>query len=116
MKIVIAGDFAPRDRVSKLIEQNLFENIVGKVIPIINESDYAIVNLECPIISGIEKKIIKQGQAFGTNEKTINLLKHSGFDCVTLANNHFRDYGSPGCIYTLNALCSSGLDIVGGGN
>ena len=43
-------------------------------------------------------------------------IKWLGVDCVTLANNHFYDYGDQGVRNTLQACELSGIDYVGGGN
>lgn len=42
-------------------------------------------------------------------------IQWAGFDCVTLANNHFRDQGEQGVRDTLSACDKYGIDHVGGG-
>lgn len=41
-------------------------------------------------------------------------MKYAGFDCVTPANNHFRDYGDSGCKTTIDELNKQQIDYVGG--
>ena len=74
-----------------------------------------IVNFECPVTKGNEKPIIKQGPNLQCSEKGVEAVKWAGFDCVTLANNHFLDYGEDGVKNALEACKRYGLDTVGGG-
>lgn len=115
MKILIAGDFCPQKRVAELFEKNDFEAVLGSVRPVITDVDYAIVNLECPICYGGEKPIEKVGPNLKCSERGVNALKWAGFNCVTLANNHFLDYGKEGVANTLEACQKYGIDVVGGG-
>ena len=115
MDILIAGDLCPQNRVTALLEQGRFEDVLGEVKPILSRFDYRIVNFECPIIKGDEKPILKQGPNLSCSEKGVELLKWAGFDCVTLANNHFYDYGNIGVNETLLSLDKAGIDHVGGG-
>lgn len=116
MKILIAGDFCPTERVKNLIEKHEYEQVFGEVKPIIECADYSIVNLECPILlSTNATPIAKCGPNLKCEQSTIESLEYAGFDCVTLANNHFRDFGDIGCMETISALESAAIDYVGGG-
>lgn len=115
MKIIIAGDFCPQNRVAKLFDNDNFSDVLGEVKPIIKEADYSIVNFECAVTHGVEKPIKKIGPNLQCTEKGIEAIKWAGFDCVTLANNHFYDYGDDGVANTLNACLDLGIDFVGGG-
>jgi poly-gamma-glutamate synthesis protein (capsule biosynthesis protein) len=42
-------------------------------------------------------------------------MKYAGFNCATLANNHFRDFGDSGCLTTIEELDTQNIDYVGGG-
>lgn len=115
MKILIAGDFCPRDRVVKRIEKD--EPVISDaVVQQIKGADYALVNFECAVANSSMKPIPKCGPHLGCSEKAVSVLKEAGFTCVTLANNHFRDYGSEGVKLTIEALDDAGVDHVGGGN
>lgn len=114
MNLLIAGDFCPQKRIVDLLEDKKFNYVLGEVKPIVAQSDYSIVNLECSIISGSEKPISKLGPNFGSSFKAIEAVKWAGFNCVTLANNHFLDYGDEGVKYTLESCHKIGLDTVGG--
>lgn len=115
MKILIAGDFCPRDRVAKRIEKG--EPVISDaVVQQIKNVDYALVNFECAVADSSMKPIPKCGPHLGCTEKAVSVLKEAGFTGVTLANNHFRDYGSEGVRRTIEALDAAGIDHVGGGN
>lgn len=115
MKIIIAGDFCPCGRIAKCIYNDKLAGLIDNdSLPI--RSSYAIVNLECPIVSSETVcPIIKEGPNLYTTPIVLDVIKKMGFDSVSLANNHFRDYGDEGCVSTLNALKARGIDYVGGG-
>lgn len=115
MKIIIAGDFCPQNRVAELIEKEDFQTLFGNTKDILSKADYRIVNFECPVINGREKPIVKQGPNLQCSSKGIEAVKWAGFNCVTLANNHFRDYGDEGVKNTIDACKDAGIDSVGGG-
>ena len=115
MRILVAGDFCPLNRVAKKLEMNDFSSVLGVVKSIIERADYSIVNFECPVTKGGEMPIGKCGPNLQCSEKGIEAVKWAGFDCITLANNHFLDYGEEGALHTLEACYKYGVDFVGGG-
>lgn len=115
MKILIAGDFCPQNRVAELFDKSEFDTVLGEVKPIIEQADYSIVNFESPVCKGSEKPIEKCGPNLKCSEKDVEAVKWAGFDCVTLANNHFMDYGKDGVQNTLGACCKYDIETVGGG-
>ncbi len=62
-----------------------------------------------------DKCIKKTGRNFKINPKQAQVLKDAGINCVTLANNHIRDFGGQGVRDTLQVCHESGLDTVGAG-
>ena len=115
MNILIAGDYCPHYRVADMLSKqdySFFDNVKS----LIKKADYSIVNFECPIVEGDVKPITKCGPALRTNAYAVDSIKYAGFDCVTLANNHFRDFGDAGCKTTIEALNKNGIDYVGGGD
>ena len=114
MKILIAGDYAPIGRIKRFIEQNGNNNPLSGVQGLLSAMDYAIVNLEAPI--GVGQKIKKSGPHLSSSSRSISILKETGFDCCTIANNHIRDYGDAGVLNTIEKLKHFGLDYVGAGN
>lgn len=117
MKILIAGDLAPYNRVQVKINEGQFDDIFQSIKPLTEMCDYSLVNLEAPITpEGCLDSINKVGPRISTSKGVISLLKNAGFDCVTLANNHFRDFGETGTKTTIDSLKSENIDFLGGGN
>jgi len=114
-KVLIAGDFCPQARVAKLFGAEKYQAVLGDVKEIVSGADYSIVNFECPVTYGGEEPIEKCGMNLQCAEEGAKAVKWVGFDCVTLANNHFYDYGEKGVDSTLKALSKYGIDSVGGG-
>lgn len=114
-EIIIAGDFCPKDRVEKLVDSGHYEALFSEVKPVVDEADYAIVNLEAPIVRGEGTPIPKSGPNLKCSPNTLEAIRYSGFKGVTLANNHFRDYGDDGAQTTIDELKKAGLDYVGAG-
>ena len=114
IRLIIAGDFCPWERVAKDFTEG-DDSAIDVLKPIFAEADYSIVNLECPIVRGGEKPIAKSGPHMHAGVHALEALKGIGTKCVTLANNHFRDYGDEGVLNTLAELSAYGIDYVGGG-
>ena len=114
MKILIAGDFVPYNRVYSQVEEGNF-SCLDEIVPIIRSSDYAIVNFESPVVIRDAKPIDKTGPSLKCSQKGMECIAKAGFKCVTLANNHFRDYGQVGVEDTLSSCNKVGLNFVGGG-
>ena len=115
VQIIIAGDFCPKDRVADLFEKEKYGEVLGEVKPIVEGADYAIVNLESPIVNGEAAPIKKSGPNLKSSNKIVKAIKYAGFKGVTLANNHFYDYGENGVLTTFKELKSNSIDYVGAG-
>lgn len=114
-RILIVGDFCPRERVQEHIETHDFENIFGEIKRYTSDVDYSIINLEAPIVNGTGNPISKCGPSLKAIPATTDAMKYAGFNMATLSNNHFRDYGDAGVANTLSACKKAGIDTVGGG-
>lgn len=113
MKILIGGDFTTASRGEKAVkEKSAFSS---GVLNMIKDADISILNLEAPVADVFDTKIKKIGPHLRTSKVTVEYLKECGIDIVTLANNHFYDYGEAGVTKTIEALISSSIDFVGGG-
>lgn len=114
MRILVAGDFAPKCRIATKIEAGDY-SCLEEIRPIIQKADYSIVNFESPVVTREAMPIEKTGPNLRCTEQAMECLVHAGFNCVTLANNHFRDYGQVGVEDTLAACDKYGIDHIGGG-
>lgn len=115
ISVLIAADYCPMDRVAKLVEKGDYESIFGEVKPIIENCDYSIVNFECPVRTSQGGDIKKAGPSLKCSAKSVEALQYAGFNCATLANNHFYDQGEEGVHDTIDALSKAGISHVGGG-
>lgn len=117
INILIAGDFASRSVKShEVIVSSKYENIYSSFKGIVDKQDYAILNFEAPIVLDAHfSPIEKTGPNLKMDIKALDLVKAMGFNAVTLANNHFLDYGEEGVKATLDACKAKNIDFVGGG-
>lgn len=115
MKILVAGDMRPYGKVAGLFEHKNFGAVLEDVKPFTQQADYSIVNLESPVVLKDANPIEKCGPNLKCAESCIEALKWAGFNCVTLANNHFLDYGEEGVRDTLETCGKYAIDTVGGG-
>ncbi len=115
MRVLIAGDFCPRGRVVEAFDKEDYASVLADVKELTASADWSIVNLECPIITGSADPIEKKGPNLHCSSKGVKALQYVGFKCVTLANNHFLDYGDKGARETITTLERYSIDHVGGG-
>ncbi|WP_287829136.1 CapA family protein [Bacteroides sp.] len=113
MNLVIAGDYCPIYRVESVIKSKEYDVLFSEIKTLTDQSDYSIVNLECPSLLNDYSPIEKSGPNLKTSEQAVEALKYAGFDMVTLANNHILDYGKDGLIDTLNLCKEYSIDTVG---
>lgn len=117
MKIIIAGDYAPRARFEKQIEEKRFEEIFPQDIrDIIKSSDFSFVNFESPIVEDGYKPISKCCPNLRCTQEAAEAVKYAGFTGVTMANNHILDYGAEGLKKSVECCRNQGLDVVEVGN
>lgn len=83
-----------------------------KVEPIFEEDDITIVNLENVLTDKNLKEVPKDhNPAYWFRSKTSNtdILTSSSIEAVSLANNHYGDYGTQGRLDTVEAVEKAGL-------
>ena len=115
MKILLTGDFCPRDRLKEKIRaHDPTEVIDQKLLEIGRESDLFITNLECPVTLSSEP-IAKTGPNLKTDDSAVSFLKKAGFNLVTLANNHIMDFGKDGLKDTIDYLNKAEMPYTGAG-
>lgn len=113
MSIVIAGDFSLQGRLAKCHDKDVLRYVMGGAI-CCKATDYSIVNFESPITSN-SKKLLKDGPTLKNPVESLSVLRDLGFNVVTLANNHLKDYGCQGVLDTLHSCRENGLFTVGAG-
>lgn len=115
MRILIAGDFCDKLRVTERIASGDFNMMFDNVSHIIKDSDYSIVNFEFPIVEEEGNPIAKCGPNLRGQQKAIESIKYAGFNICTLANNHILDQGEKCCLETKKLLNNAGVKTVGAG-
>lgn len=114
ISLFVAGDVVPMGPTIELFKLKQTQTLFGNIMPQIN-CDLNIVNFEAPIASGNVTPIQKSGPAIRTTSETLEVLKEAGFNTITLANNHFRDFGQYGVEQTINCATKLNIGVVGGG-
>ncbi|MGE4285572.1 MAG: CapA family protein [Phycisphaerae bacterium] len=115
--LAFAGDFCPSEEgVCKRMRQvTRPADILGPAAIPLGASDLSIVNLEYPLTYRKEASV-KYGSHQRGDPESVRILKDSGVDVVTLANNHMLDYCEGGLQDTIDACRSSGIACVGAGS
>jgi len=88
----------------------------GDVLPLLQEADLALVNLECAIAESGELFVPPRVFYFRAHPKAIEVLTLAGVDYVTLANNHALDFQAPALLETIRHLDEHGIAHAGAGN
>lgn len=116
IKISIAGDYYPGvEKDSSFGEMNMSE-MFSDFVTLLNECDYNVVNLECPVLEFEESGgLLKTGVHLYCKPYHVKSLKNAGFHLATLANNHILDYGNEGLKSTIATCNAMNIDVVGGG-
>ena len=110
-KITIAavGDISFHGRESTQLHDAIHSSIKTHF----KNSDIVIGNLEGPFISGGQ---CTPGKCvLGSDPSWVKDLYNSGFDVVSLANNHVMDYGPDGLRETIDSLKRHGIAVIGAG-
>lgn len=82
---------------------------------IIQSCDLSICNFEAPVTHDDMRGIKKAGPHVYQSIKSIGILKNTGFDLISFANNHIYDYGQDGIEETIEELDRYDIKYVGGG-
>ncbi|MGN0317375.1 MAG: CapA family protein [Lachnospira sp.] len=115
VRVLIAGDFCIHDRMKLLTGEQIAQSMLS-VRPYVNGADYSLLNLESAISERKYKPIQKCGPHLLNGYEMLVAIKALGFDAVTLANNHFADYGPDAVADSLKMLDDYGIEYVGAGN
>ena len=113
-KICILGDICPDNDYRKFFDNDSLA-LSQDILKIINQADYAIANLECPVTEGTNR-ITKCGPCLKAKPADLQLLKNAGFNALSLANNHILDYGINAAEETISRCNKIGIETFGAGN
>lgn len=83
-----------------------------KVRSIFEKDDLTIINLE-GVFSDSTKGIVDKTYHFRAPKEYADILTASSVEAASLGNNHTQDFGDWGCLETIDALESRGIDWFG---
>lgn len=115
MKTLLIGDVSPSKTSKELFRNREVDRLFKDVKPLMQESEFTFVNLECAITEET-KAIEKFGPPLSAPYETAGILKELGVTVCGLSNNHTFDLGVKGIKDTFKALDDAGLDYTGWGN
>jgi len=114
LKVLITGDYCPVNITITNCQNRQFDKIYNDVLPVIQDKDVSIMNLECPLID-IMTPITKSGPILFAPTCCIEGIKYGDFDVAALANNHILDQGDRGIESTVKVCEVNGIRTVGAG-
>ncbi|GAB7188066.1 CapA family protein [Kitasatospora sp. Ki12] len=112
--VAFAGDVHFEGRTEARLAVQPPEPALGPLSRTLADADLSVLNLETAITGrgAPEPKLY----TFRTSPKALSVLKDSGVDVVSMANNHAVDFGADGLTDTLAAKDSSPIPVVGVGH
>jgi poly-gamma-glutamate synthesis protein (capsule biosynthesis protein) len=117
VKLALAGDtMLGRGVAERLATVPPASLLAPEVIDVAHEADLFVLNLECAVSDrGAPWPDPFKRFFFRAPPVAIDVLRHLGVGCVTLANNHALDFGADALLDTLDHLASAGIATVGAG-
>ena len=114
MKLLFMGDINFSDINGLSLDKS--KNILSEVQPYLEDVDFIIPNLACPLaVKERYAPIKKSGPNLICSPENICFLKALNTDVVTLANNHIGDFGEGAIIDTIDLLENNNILYVGVG-
>lgn len=91
--------------------KNLSENfVIDQLKKFTSLADLNIGNLEAPLLP---ENYIPENNSFMGCSSFSRIMRHSGFDCLNLANNHIYEYGEIGLRSTISLLENENINYFG---
>ena len=117
MKLALAGDtMLGRGVAARLANAPPTSLFADEVVAAAREADLFVLNLECAVSDrGEPWPDPFKAFFFRAPPVAVEVLRHLGVDCVTLANNHALDFGADALADTLRHLAGTGIAWVGAG-
>jgi poly-gamma-glutamate capsule biosynthesis protein CapA/YwtB (metallophosphatase superfamily) len=113
VRLVAVGDIMMAGPMAKLMDQKGRGYPFAPLKPTLRQADIAFGNLECSVSVGGEP--LEKQFTFQVDPRRVRVLAESGFDIVSLANNHTWDYGRDCLLQTVQNVRKTGVNAVGAG-
>jgi len=111
--LALAGDVMLARLVNEAILANGPLYPWGNVLPLVQEADLTLINLECVVAETGEPFQPPRVFYFRADPQAIETLVGAGVDYVTLSNNHAMDYQGPALLETIQHLDEHGIAHAG---
>lgn len=116
MKIALMGDVMLGRLVNKALLKWDAAYPWGNTLPLLNDADLRICNLECVISDvGNPWSITPKMFHFRSDEENIATLAAAGIDIVSIANNHVLDYEEEALFRMIDILDTNNIPHAGAG-
>lgn len=117
MRLGLAGDTMLGRKVAQRLGEVPPEALFAdEVVDAIREADLFVLNLECAVSDRGERWPDPYKRFFfRAPPVAVDVLRHLGAGCVTLANNHSLDYGPAALLDTVRHVGAAGIGVAGGG-
>ncbi|MCX7356401.1 MAG: CapA family protein [Alphaproteobacteria bacterium] len=114
IRLIFLGDLMLDRTVSEKLARHSPEWFWGDVLPILQEADGVLANLESPITTSDHPwdRTWKMFH-FKADPRAVQILQRGNVRFVCLANNHALDFREAGLLDTLGALDSAGINHAG---
>lgn len=112
IRLVILGDINTDWGWRKSFDAGDPTPIFGDVVEALQNSDFAVANLELPLTASSVPST-KTGPCLRGKPSDLSVLKKAGLSALSLANNHILDFGAQGLLDTLAAAASEQLPTFG---
>jgi poly-gamma-glutamate capsule biosynthesis protein CapA/YwtB (metallophosphatase superfamily) len=113
--LALGGDVMLARYVDAAIQAKGSRHLWGDVLPLIQEADLALVNLECVIAESGEAFVPERARYFRAVPKAMEALTLAGIDYATLANNHTMDFQAAALMEMIERLDEGGIAHAGAG-
>ncbi len=114
--LALTGDVMLGRGVNEALRGMSPEEPWGDVLPLLEDADLRIVNLECAITAHrVPWTRTRKVFHFRADPSAVEVLRSAGIDAVSLANNHTLDFEEQGLLDTLAHLEVAGIPYAGAG-
>lgn len=116
VSLLATGDVLLHSRVAETArDRGGFGWVLGPVAPLLDPRAIAFANLETPLTDRVVRPFNGWRPILGGSPDAAAALAATGFDVISVANNHAYDQDSLGLQHTVESIRAAGLTPVGAG-